>query len=123
MNDLRYKTGLKNAIRVKGLNDKPLPGKLREDRWEDVPRRRDTQDENRSVPGKLKDDRFPSMERRSDDDEGGKSASVPGKLSDDRWGESGRRRDDDEGRAMPGRLRNPFDQYGGGDDGSRNLVN
>ena len=27
MNDFRYQTGLKNAFRVKGLNDKPLTGK------------------------------------------------------------------------------------------------
>ena len=29
MNDLKYKTGLKNAIKDKAFNNKPLPGKLK----------------------------------------------------------------------------------------------
>ena len=37
MNDLKYKTGLKNAIKDKAFNNKPLPGKLRDDRFNSVP--------------------------------------------------------------------------------------
>ena len=39
------------AKSLKGLNDKPLPGKLREDRWDDMQLRRS--DEYRSVPGEF----------------------------------------------------------------------
>ena len=33
MNDFRYKTGFKNAIRKKGLNDRQILGKLSDDRF------------------------------------------------------------------------------------------
>ena len=42
-----------------------------------------------------------------------------GKLKDDRFPEMSRRSDEDENKSMPGRLRNPFGQNGGGDDISR----
>ena len=92
MNDLRYKTGFKNAIRKKGLNEKPLPGKLKEDRWGDMPKRRD-------------DDERP----------------LPGKLNDDRFGDMGRRRDE-ESRPLPGKLKNPFDESNKGKGGAERKI-
>ena len=41
------------AKSLKGLNDKPLPGKLREDRWDYMQPRRRNYDEYKSVPGKF----------------------------------------------------------------------
>ncbi len=41
------------AKSLKGLNDKPLPGKWREDRWDDMQPRRRNDDEYKSVPGKF----------------------------------------------------------------------
>ena len=75
MNDLRYKTGLKNAIKEKGFNNKPLPGKLRDDRFASVPRRRD-EDEQERIPGKLKDKHFDWMNQKKPAEQG----PLPGKL-------------------------------------------
>ena len=50
MNDLRYKTGLKNAIKDKGFNSKPIPGKLKDDRIPSVEKKR-AEDEQRKIPG------------------------------------------------------------------------
>ena len=68
MNDFRYKNGFKNTIRKKGLNHKPIPGKLSDDRFGEMPRRKDDDDNERPLPGKLSDDRFGDMGRRRDDD-------------------------------------------------------
>ena len=50
MDDFRYKSGLKNAIKKKGLNDRPIPGKLKDDRFGDMGKRRD--EDERKMPGK-----------------------------------------------------------------------
>jgi len=99
MNDLRYKAGFKNAIRRKGLNDKPIPGKLRDDRFGSMPRRRD--DDERPLPGKLSDDRFGDMGRRKSED----SKPLPGKLKNpfDQGNKAG-----GNGRPLPGKLKNRF---------------
>ena len=92
MNDFRYKSGIRNAIRAQGLGEKPVPGKLSDDRWGDMP-------------------------RRADEDR-----PLPGKLSDDRWGDMGRRRPDDDGRGLPGKLKNPFDGSGNRDNDDRRPI-
>ena len=46
---------------------------------------------------------------------------IPGKISDDRFGDMGKR-SDDENRALPGKLKNPFDGQGTKvDDNNRNI--
>ena len=125
MNDFRYKSGLKNAIRNKGFNDGPIPGKLSDDRFGEMPSR--APDDSRPIPGKLKDDRFGDMGPRAEDDSRhpGKlnddrfgdmgpraedDSRHPGKLNDDRFGDMGRR--DEDGGRHPGKLKNPFDGQG-----------
>ena len=118
MNDFRYKSGFKNAIRKKGLNDKPIPGKLSDDRFGEMPRRKDDNDE-RPLPGKLSDDRFGDMGRRRDDD----NRKLPGKLKNPFDGK-GNLGFGDNNRPIPGKLKNRFrvkpkenlgiNKYGGG---------
>ena len=96
MNDIRYKTGLKNALLKKGLDDGPVPGKLRDDRFEYEPRARD---DEKPLPGKLNDDRFGSMPRGRDDDR-----PLPGKLRSPFDGNRGVPGD----RPIPGKLKNRF---------------
>ena len=76
MNDLKYKTGLKNAIKDKAFNNKPLPGKLRDDRFNSVPRRRYNEDEEELKPGKLKDKHFDWMNQKKIEEQ----KPLPGKL-------------------------------------------
>ena len=75
MDDLRYKTGLKNAIKDKGFNNKPLPGKLKDDRFGSMPRRRDENDQER-IPGKLQDKHYDWMNQQKEKEKG----PLPGKL-------------------------------------------
>jgi len=49
MNDLKYKTCLKNWIRKKGLIDRPIPRKLSNDRFGEIAKRFD--DDNRFMTG------------------------------------------------------------------------
>ena len=102
MDDLRYKSGIKNAIRKKGLNTKPIPGKLKDDRFGEMPKRKGD-DDKRPLPGKLSDDRFGDMGKRKDDDE----KKLPGKLKSpfDGLGNKGSGSDN---RQIPGKLKNRF---------------
>ena len=75
MDDLRYKTGLKNAIKDKGFNNKPLPGKLKDDRFGSMPRRRDENDQEK-IPGKLQDKHYDWMNQQKEKEKG----PLPGKL-------------------------------------------
>ena len=78
MNDLRYKTGFKDALLRKGLGDNKLvPGKLSDDRWGDIPKRKDD-DNERPIPGKLSDDRWKNIEGKKDNANDNKK--IPGKL-------------------------------------------
>ena len=76
MDDLKYKTGLKNAIKDKGFNNKPLPGKLKDDRFGSMPRRRDEEDEQK-IPGKLQDKHYDWMNQKKPE---GDKGPLPGKL-------------------------------------------
>ena len=67
MDDFRYKIGLKNAIHKKGLYNRPIPGKLKDDRFGEIQRRNEDLDE-RPVPGKLSDDRFSEIPKLNNDD-------------------------------------------------------
>jgi len=75
MDDLRYKTGLKNAIKDKGFNNKPLPAKLKPDRYSPMPRRKDENEQER-IPGKLKDRHFDFMNQKKEVEQ----KQLPGKL-------------------------------------------
>ena len=75
MDNLRYKTGLKNAIKDKAFNNKPLPGKLNDDRFGPLPRRRD-EDDKEKLPGKLKKKHFDWMNQKKQEEPG----IIPGKL-------------------------------------------
>ena len=78
MNDLRYKTGLKNAIKDKGFNNKPLPGKLKGDRFSSsVPKKKEEKEEKR-MPGKLKDKHFNWLSEKKY--QGDAARPLPGKL-------------------------------------------
>ena len=77
----------------------------------------DDYDDGRPLPGKLKDNRFGDMGRRTDDDDG---RPLPGKLKSpfDGKGKSG----DNNNRNIPGKLKSPFDgQDKGGNDNNRNV--
>ena len=119
LNNLNYKTGFRNAILRKGLGDKNVPGKLSDDRWGDMPKRKDDE-ENVKVPGKLNDDRWGDLPKRKDVT--GDNSKVPGKLNDDRWdlkGDRGKNNNDDD-KPLPGKLKNPFDNQNKEENNNKN---
>ena len=110
MNDIRYKAGLKSAIQKKGFNDRPIPGKLSDDRFGDMPKR--APDDGRPIPGKLNDDRW-DMGKRAPDD----NRPLPGKLKNPFDGQG---KPDDKNRPIPGKLK-PFGEQKPEDDRNRNI--
>ena len=77
MNDLRYKTGLKNAIKDKGFNNKPLPKKLNADRLSPYSKKREREKEPSKIPGKLQDRHYDWMNQEKESKQG---KPIPGKL-------------------------------------------